>query len=282
MAGPQGSPGLVTEGGAGGAGGGGRWADLVPRLASAVVLLALGAALLLAPQPWMGLLAAALGGVTFWELARMTGRSGPRLAALGGLAAACVLAASIWPVPAAPLLLALPMLAGLKGTAPGHRPAFALFGLAVPLVAYQLIVLREGLGAPFLAWVAGIVILSDTLGYFAGRLIGGPKFWPRISPKKTWSGTVAGWLGAVVWGLGFGLATGQPPLVLALAGLPICLAGQMGDIAESWLKRRAGVKDSSNLIPGHGGVMDRFDALSGAVLAVSALVLCGLIGQGGW
>lgn len=274
MAGPDGSRGPVA--------GGGRWADLTQRLASAAVLLALGAALLLAPQPWLGLMAAALGGVTFWELARMTGRPGPRLTALGGLAAACVFAASIWAVPAAPLLLALPMLSGLKGTVPGHRLAFALFGLAIPLVAYQLIVLREDMGTLFLVWVAGIVILSDTLGYFAGRLIGGPKFWPRISPKKTWSGTVAGWLGAVVWGLGFGLATGHAPLWLALAGVPICLAGQMGDIAESWLKRRAGVKDSSNLIPGHGGFMDRFDALSGAMLAVSALLAVGWAGQGGW
>lgn len=263
--------------------GGGRWADLTLRLASAAVLLALGVALLLAPQPWLGLMAAALGGITFWELARMTGRAGPRLAALGGLAATCVLAASIWTAPGAPLLLAVPVLAGLKGTTPGHRPAFALFGLAIMLVAYQIVALREGMGTLFLVWVAGIVILSDTLGYFAGRLIGGPKFWPRISPKKTWSGTIAGWLGALAWGAGFGLATGHVPLWLALAGVPICLAGQMGDIAESWLKRRAGVKDSSNLIPGHGGFMDRFDALSGAVLAVSALLaLGGAAGQGGW
>lgn len=260
--------------------GSGNWADLTQRVASAVVLLAIGAVLLLAPEPWLRVTASALGGVTFWELARMTGRPGPRLLALAGLAAVCVFAASIWGVAGAPLLLALPMLAGLKGTEARHRLAFALFGLAVPVVAFQLIALREAMGTAFLIWVLGIVILSDTLGYFAGRMLGGPKFWPRISPKKTWSGTVAGWIGAVVWGLAFGAYTGHAPVWLAAAGVPICLAGQMGDIAESWLKRRAGVKDSSNLIPGHGGFMDRFDALSGAVLAVTALLALG--GLGGW
>lgn len=261
----------------------GRWADLAPRVASAAALLGLGAALLWAPLGVARVLAAALGGVTVWELARMTGSQGVRPLAVGLLAAVCVHAALIWSWPGAPVLLVVPMLAGLAGTLPRHRIAYALIGLAVPLVAYQLVALREGWGAGFLVWLVGIVILSDTLGYFAGRILGGPKFWPRISPKKTWSGTVAGWLGAILWGFAFGAMTGHSGLWLALAGLPICLAGQMGDIAESWLKRRAGVKDSSNLIPGHGGFMDRFDALSGAVLAVTALMLLtGWPGQGGW
>ena len=260
----------------------GRWADLAPRVLSAAALLALGAALLWAPLGVARLLAAVLGGVTFWELARMTGTQGVRPLAAGALAAVCVLVALIWDWPGAPGLLVLPMLAGLRGTASRHRIAYGLIGLAVPLVAFQLVALRAAMGAGFLVWIVGIVILSDTLGYFAGRILGGPKFWPRISPKKTWSGTVAGWLGAVIWGFAFGAMTGHSGLWLALAGLPICLAGQMGDIAESWLKRRAGVKDSSNLIPGHGGFMDRFDALSGAVLAVTILMLTGWPGQGGW
>lgn len=260
----------------------GRWADLVPRVASAIALLALGAMLLWAPLIWARLLAAALGGVTMWELARMTGSQGVRPLAVGLLATVCVFAALAWDWAGAPALLVLPMLAGFGGTLPRHRLAYALFGLTVPLVAWQLVALRVDMGSAFLVWIAGIVILSDTLGYFAGRLLGGPKFWPRISPKKTWSGTVAGWLGAVIWGFAFGAVAGHSGLWLALAGLPICLAGQMGDIAESWLKRRAGVKDSSALIPGHGGFMDRFDALSGAILAVSALMLTGWPGQGGW
>ena len=100
----------------------------------------------------------------------------------------------------------------------------------------------------------------------AGRSSG-----PRVSPKKTWSGTVAGWIGAALVGLGsvwrgtarWRLVPGCRPLV--------AFAGQMGDIAESWIKRRRGVKDTSNLIPGHGGVLDRFDALIGAVVLVMVL-----------
>ena len=121
-------------------------------------------------------------------------------------------------------------------------------------------------------WLVAVVVASDTMGYFAGRLIGGPKFWPRISPKKTWSGTVAGWVGAGLVGAGFA-AAGTVPWAYALLSPLIALAGQVGDIVESWIKRRAGAKDSSRLIPGHGGVLDRFDALVGAVLALQGLGL---------
>ena len=110
------------------------------------------------------------------------------------------------------------------------------------------------------------------MGYFAGRSLGGPKFWPAISPKKTWSGTVAGWVGAALVGLGFVVFTGAGWGLIVLSPL-VSFAGQMGDIAESWIKRRTGVKDSSRLIPGHGGVLDRFDALIGAVVLVMLLGL---------
>jgi phosphatidate cytidylyltransferase len=108
------------------------------------------------------------------------------------------------------------------------------------------------------------------MGYFIGRRFGGPKFWPRVSPNKTWSGTVAGWVGAALVGLAF-VAAGRAGWGLVALSPLIALAGQLGDIAESWIKRRAGFKDSSSLIPGHGGVLDRFDALIGAALAVLIL-----------
>jgi phosphatidate cytidylyltransferase len=121
-------------------------------------------------------------------------------------------------------------------------------------------------------WLIGIVIVSDVMGYFAGRSLGGPKFWPAISPKKTWSGTIAGWVGAALVGLGFVLF-GTAGWGLVILSPMVAFAGQMGDIAESWIKRRTGVKDSSNLIPGHGGVLDRFDALIAAVVLVMLLGL---------
>ena len=127
-------------------------------------------------------------------------------------------------------------------------------------------------GMPAILWVVAIVITSDVAGYFVGRIVGGPKFWPAISPKKTWSGTVAGWVGAVLVSLAFVLAGHAPWMAVILAPV-VAFAGQLGDIAESWIKRRAGVKDSSSLIPGHGGFLDRFDALIGAVVLIMLLSL---------
>ena len=139
---------------------------------------------------------------------------------------------------------------------------------------YGLVTLRDAAGSIVIVWLVGVVITSDVLGYFAGRLLGGAKFWPAISPKKTWSGTVAGWIGAALVGLGFVLLAGAGWGLVILSPI-VAFAGQMGDIAESWIKRRTGVKDSSALIPGHGGVLDRFDAL---IFAVVAVMLLGLFG----
>ena len=107
------------------------------------------------------------------------------------------------------------------------------------------------------------MVATDVVGYFAGRAIGGPKFWPKVSPKKTWSGTAAGWAGAALVGLLFSINTGASLQLMGIS-VAISMASQMGDIAESGMKRKLGVKDSSNLIPGHGGLMDRFDGMLGA------------------
>ena len=122
---------------------------------------------------------------------------------------------------------------------------------------------RVDLGFGWLVWLVLIVVVTDVAGYFAGRTLGGPKFWPRVSPKKTWSGTVAGWLGAAVVGAFFAVNSGAWVAVL-LASVVLSFASQLGDIAESAIKRKTGVKDSSALIPGHGGVLDRFDGMLGA------------------
>lgn len=117
--------------------------------------------------------------------------------------------------------------------------------------------------------------ICDTAAMFAGRAIGGPKLWPQISPGKTWAGSIAGVVGAlltvplmnalVLERMGIAL-----PLLQGLAfGLVLGVVGQVGDLAESLFKREVGVKDSSSLIPGHGGVLDRFDSLY-FVLPVSA------------
>jgi phosphatidate cytidylyltransferase len=144
--------------------------------------------------------------------------------------------------------------------------------LGIMLAGYGLLVLREGQGTATILWLVLVVVASDLAGYFAGRILGGPKFWPAISPRKTWSGTVAGWVAAMLVGLAFVLAGKAGPGLLLLSAA-VAFAGQMGDIGESLIKRRCGVKDASRLIPGHGGVMDRFDSLTAAVVAVMLLGL---------
>lgn len=250
-----------------------RWADLQPRVMSAAVMVIIGGFAITVGGSVFLLLVLLAAGAMMWELARLTApRPMPALdLALGVLAAVCVLlwTTMLWP-PVAWAMLGVPALV-LVATPRRDRGAIGLYALGLMIAAAGFLSLRgEGIGA-FL-WLVLVVIASDVLGYFAGRLIGGPKFWPRISPKKTWSGTVAGWIGAALVGLGFWLYSAAPPGLIVLSPL-VALAGQFGDIAESWVKRRAGVKDASNLIPGHGGLLDRFDALLGAMLAVQLIYL---------
>jgi len=211
-----------------------------------------------------------------WELARMSAPRRKRGAlALAWLAAAALTTVLVWHQPLALVLLALPGLASLARPRL-HPYAVAGYMAALMLSGYGLVALREGAGLVLILWILAVVIASDLAGYFVGKAVGGPKFWPAISPKKTWSGTAGGWLAAAAVGAGFVLA-GQAPWALVAVSPLVAFAGQMGDIVESWFKRRAGVKDSSRLIPGHGGALDRFDALTGAVLAVLVLGLAGLM-----
>jgi phosphatidate cytidylyltransferase len=113
-----------------------------------------------------------------------------------------------------------------------------------------------------------IVWSTDIFGYFAGRSIGGPKLMPAVSPKKTWSGAIAGTLGAMIVAVLVAKLFGSFSMV-AVAGVALMLSvcGQAGDLFESFVKRKFGVKDSSQIIPGHGGVMDRLDGFWAAAVA---------------
>ena len=144
----------------------------------------------------------------------------------------------------------------------------------------------EGAGQFLLILVIGVTIFTDTGAFFAGRSIGGPKIAPAISPSKTWAGLGGGMAASALWvvlwtaylndpapglgpgfSLGLGLSAGNVAL-LALGGAFLAVVAQAGDFFESWLKRRAGVKDSSRLIPGHGGIFDRVDGLLPVALVV--------------
>lgn len=250
----------------------GRWDDLRKRVLSAIVMIAIGAGAIWAGGWPFAAFAVGVTALMLWELAGMTApwkEVSPNLLASY---AALTLALALVFGNVIGLLLLLGPGAVLLLTERRDRGLAAGYALLIMLAGYGLVELRHGAGIPALLWVILVVVASDVLGYFAGRMLGGPKFWPRISPKKTWSGTLAGWIGAALVGAGFVWFAGADRLLIPVS-VVVAFAGQMGDIAESWIKRRAGVKDASTLIPGHGGVLDRFDALIGALVVVKLIGL---------
>lgn len=247
-----------------------QWGDLKPRALSAAVMLAVGAVEIWLGGWWFLILITLLTAVMIWELARLSQPREPRLAlAIAALAALCMIADEGWPSVSAWIVFPLVPLA-FMATPRRQQYAVTVIAIAVLIAGHGLFVLRDEAGTIAFLWLLGVVIVSDVMGYFAGRTLGGPKFWPAISPKKTWSGTIAGWIGAAVLGAAF-VAAGYGSVWLIVLSPLVAFAGQMGDIVESWLKRRVGAKDSSSLIPGHGGVLDRFDALVGAMVLVMLL-----------
>lgn len=147
--------------------------------------------------------------------------------------------------------------------------------------ALSLIALRDPpIGLWLVLFLFAVVWATDIAAYFSGRAIGGPKLWERVSPKKTWSGAIGGLLAAALAGAAVAHFAGVPrlgPVLLVAAGLSI--ASQAGDLLESALKRRFGVKDSGRIIPGHGGILDRVDGLVAA--AVMAMIIAALHGGPG-
>lgn len=245
----------------------GRWSDLGPRVASAAVLIAVAAFEVWVGGPLFAAFIALVCGAMVWELARMLAPARRRAAlALAALTAMAVFGDPWMPPGAGLAMLAIPALAGLVLIAPA-RGTFAVYATWIALAGHGFIVIRDGSGISGILWLICVVAVTDIAGYFAGKAIGGPRLWPRVSPKKTWSGTVAGWAGAGLVGWGFAAAAGCGAGAVALSVL-VAVAAQAGDIAESAIKRQAGVKDSSTLIPGHGGFLDRFDGMIGAAVFV--------------
>jgi phosphatidate cytidylyltransferase len=167
--------------------------------------------------------------------------------------------------------------------APTRRGAWAGAGLiyAAILLLAPLILRRDpDWGFAAILFLFAVVWGTDILGYFAGRAIGGPKLWPRVSPKKTWSGALAGLAGGIAIGIAFARGLPGNALYLALLGLMLSIASQAGDLLESAIKRRFDTKDASQLIPGHGGLMDRLDGFIAAALvaAIYGAVRAGLSG----
>lgn len=149
-----------------------------------------------------------------------------------------------------------------------------LFYSGLSMISLAAIRGDDSLGLIAMLFVFVVVWATDILAYFVGRAIGGPKLAPRISPGKTWSGAMGGTLAGVVGGYLVVMAHFQDVCLWTVAvALALSIASQIGDLFESFIKRRFGVKDSSNLIPGHGGVMDRVDGLVFACFAAFFLAI---------
>ena len=159
-----------------------------------------------------------------------------------------------------------------------------LFGglvyITVPCGALIFLRSDPATGMETLFWLLAVVWATDTAAYGAGRLIGGPKLSPNISPNKTWSGLIGG-VGAagIVGALAAVILEREGVMVLALWSVAVGLISQAGDLAESWVKRHFEVKDTSGIIPGHGGLFDRVDGLLAAAVAVAVV---SALGKGGF
>ncbi len=258
---------------------GGRFSDLKVRLASALLMSAAAIGLTMWSPLSFAVLVLVLSVAMSWEWGRIV-RASEFDAAFLVHAAAVVVAVAIaaWNFPAlGPVALLVGALVLLTLVPEGSKIMSSLGVLYVGLPAVALIGLRSdghyGLSAVFFLLI--VVWTTDTVAFLAGRLVGGPKLWPRVSPKKTWSGFLFGVSGAACAAALFALTMPEAsPGRLAVIGLGLGIIAQCGDLLESGLKRHYGVKDASQLIPGHGGVLDRVD---GVVAAAVAAVLIGLL-----
>lgn len=254
--------------------------DLRQRVISGA-LLAGAAVIAVVLGGWVSALFVALGtGVMAWELTRMTrGVLGFRLpgailALLTG-ASAPIVVESFGLVPALITATVLSIVTGFWLARKTPRPDLLALGIFLLACAGAFFVWMRDLeqhGLSIAVWLALVVAAADMGGYFVGRAIGGPKLAPVLSPNKTWSGAIGGIVFAVVMSVIFALVVGGNPLILAAIAAPTAIVSQAGDLAESKTKRRFNVKDSSALIPGHGGVLDRFDALTAASLFVGIVL----------
>ncbi len=260
------------------------WADLGPRVVSAlVIIVVIAIGLYFGGYVWAALCAVVIA-VTYREWDQMVTLK--PIAPLG-MAIAALLAVGALVYPAfGPLgtfgAAALAVVVALFG----ERPALVWRVGGVAFFALVLAVVQEMRGtvpAGILAgWYLGIVIASnDTGAYFVGRVVGGPKLAPLISPAKTVSGALGGWLIGTLTGTIFWIVFTESPWWLGLLfSAALGVAGQVGDLIESAIKRLFRIKDSSDIIPGHGGFMDRLDSVTfGAILLVAIGLLHGGLGN---
>ena len=250
------------------------WHDLRLRLVSASILLCISAFCIYFGNYLFTLFILSLIGVMHWELGKMLSPMSVQAmwfsAFLSMFSTACLLASNsvLWPI-----LLLLINFYFQRYFFHHSRNFGAFYSLAVIVCGIIFYRVRSEFGLYHTIWLIGIVVVTDTAGYLIGRIIGGPKIFPRISPKKTWSGVLAGWFAVGLFSWSFVENIAPQSLFFKFISISVLLSvsAQIGDMIQSHLKRRSDVKDSSGLLPGHGGFMDRFDGFVGATVVTGLI-----------
>jgi len=253
--------------------------EMLTRLVSAIVMaaLALGSALV---SVWTFVALVIAAGVTVsWEWGRLVRKAG--FDAIAGIQSAAVASVAVAVALSRPGLALIAAIVALVGTGllavSSATVGWSLLGIAYSVLStWSMVWLRSDptLGATALLYLLLVAWTTDTASYGGGRLVGGPKLAPSISPRKTWSGLVAGILAPALVGYAFALFLQDTSAWrLTLVSIVIAAACQAGDLGESAVKRRFGIKDMSNLIPGHGGLLDRIDGLLIAAIAAALIAL---------
>ncbi|MBB4265849.1 phosphatidate cytidylyltransferase [Roseospira visakhapatnamensis] len=246
------------------------------RVISALVMVPPVVAVVAVGWPWFDLLVAAAAVMMAWEWSTVCcgrhGRMGALLMLVVAVAPLAVVPLGGWAV-LVPLVGVLPAL--YREEAHRRRPLWIAAGslyIGVPAMALSWIRVEAGWEA--VLWLLVVVWATDVFAYVFGRTIGGPHLWPRVSPNKTWAGLIGGVACAALLGTLAGIALGAQGLA-PVAGLALFLGlvSQAGDLFESAFKRRFRVKDSGDLIPGHGGLLDRADGLAAAAPLLALVIL---------
>jgi phosphatidate cytidylyltransferase len=252
--------------------------NLQLRVISSVVLIVAVLAVTYLGGVAFRLLAALIAGAIFYEWSAMSrGAASARYQLVAAVLLAVVLLALLLGYSALSVfvLLGLSVAASLLDSGIGGQGLWTPAGLAYAgLSGLSLALLRDGdqTGLTAILFLFAVVWATDIAAYFVGRSLGGPKLAPAISPGKTQSGAIGGAVGGVIAGIALAAFAGLGNLpLLALVAFLLSVVSQAGDLFESWVKRRHGVKDSGTLIPGHGGVMDRVDGLVAAAFALYAI-----------